>query len=96
MKTNVRVQFFVSFSVMFFDASTDMIHENNPVTNTYVDGEKINCASYIAGIIAGVLDVSKFVSPRVKQRLIHSSLYVNRLRRSQLSSWKGPSDPSSL
>lgn len=37
-----------------------MIHENFPITNYYVDSDKINCASFIAGIIAGILDSSRF------------------------------------
>mmetsp|Transcript_747 Transcript_747/g.772 ORF Transcript_747/g.772 Transcript_747/m.772 type:complete len:200 (-) Transcript_747:887-1486(-) len=41
-----------------------MIHESSPVTNTYVsvpiDMGQLNCASYISGIITGVLDSSKF------------------------------------
>ena len=44
----------------------DMIGEAMPVTNTFVsvpaDMGDFNCASFIAGIIAGVLDSSKFVS----------------------------------
>lgn len=41
-----------------------MIHESSPVTNAYIsvpaDMGHLNCASYIAGIIAGVLDSSRF------------------------------------
>lgn len=43
-----------------------MIGEVAPITNTFVsvpaDMGDFNCASFIAGIIAGVLDSSKFVS----------------------------------
>jgi hypothetical protein len=42
-----------------------MIHENTPITNSFVsvpvDMGQLNCASFIAGIIAGILDSSKFV-----------------------------------
>lgn len=45
----------------------DMIHEKEPVTNAFVsvpsDMGQLNCAAYIAGIIAGVLDGASFVSP---------------------------------
>jgi trafficking protein particle complex subunit 5 len=48
-----------------FEGLPDMIHENNPVTNTFVslpaDMGQLNCAAYLAGIIAGVLDSAKFV-----------------------------------
>ena len=41
-----------------------MICENSPITNAFVsvpsDMGQLNCASFIAGIIAGVLDSSKF------------------------------------
>ncbi len=44
----------------------DMIHENAPITNTFVsvppDMGQLNCAAFIAGIIAGMLDSSRFVS----------------------------------
>lgn len=44
----------------------DMIGEVAPLTNTFVsvpqEIEGFNCASFIAGIIAGVLDSAKFVS----------------------------------
>lgn len=46
--------------------NTDMIHESAPVTNTYVsvpaDMGQLNCAAFLAGIIAGVLDSARFVS----------------------------------
>ena len=42
-----------------------MIHDSNPVTNTYIsvpnDLGQLNCAAYVAGIIAGVLDSAKMV-----------------------------------
>jgi hypothetical protein len=42
-----------------------MIHENAPVTNTFVsisaDLGQLNCAAFMAGIIAGVLDSARFV-----------------------------------
>ena len=47
-----------------------MIHESAPVTNTYVsvpaDMGQLNCAAFLAGIIAGVLDSSRFVSVAIK------------------------------
>jgi hypothetical protein len=46
-----------------------MIHEKEPVTNAFVsvpsDMGQLNCAAYIAGIIAGVLDGASFVSPNI-------------------------------
>jgi hypothetical protein len=46
------------------NADEYMIHENSPVTNSFVsvpsDMGQLNCASFIAGIIAGVLDSAKF------------------------------------
>lgn len=46
-----------------------MIHDSSPVTNTYIsvpnDLGQLNCAAYIAGIIAGILDSAKFVSSSV-------------------------------
>lgn len=45
-----------------------MIHENSPVTNTFVsvpaDMGHLNCAAFIAGIIAGALDSARFVRLR--------------------------------
>lgn len=42
-----------------------MIHENSPVTNTFVsvpsDMGHLNCAAFAAGIIAGMLDSARFV-----------------------------------
>lgn len=44
----------------------DMIHENSPVTNAFVsvpaDMGQLNCAAFIAGIVAGALESTKFVS----------------------------------
>jgi hypothetical protein len=41
-----------------------MIHENSPVTNSFVsvpaDMGHLNCAAFIAGIIAGMLDSARF------------------------------------
>ena len=43
-----------------------MIYENNPITNAFIsvpsDMGQLNCAAFIAGIIAGILDSSKLVS----------------------------------
>jgi len=45
----------------------DMIHEKEPITNTFVsvpvDMGQLNCSAYIAGLIAGILDGASFVSP---------------------------------
>lgn len=45
--------------------SSDMIHEFTPITNTFVsvpaDMGQLNCAAYLAGMIAGMLDSAKFV-----------------------------------
>ena len=49
--------------LMSFDP--DMIHEYSPITNAFVsvpaDMGQLNCAAFIAGILAGILDASKFV-----------------------------------
>ncbi|KAJ1382585.1 trafficking protein particle complex subunit 5, partial [Ochromonadaceae sp. CCMP2298] len=41
-----------------------MIHEHAPITNTFVsvpaDMGRLNCAAFLAGIIAGVLDAANF------------------------------------
>jgi trafficking protein particle complex subunit 5 len=41
-----------------------MICENSPITNAFVsvpsDMGQLNCAAFLAGVIAGVLDSSKF------------------------------------
>ncbi len=46
-----------------------MIHEFLPVTNTFIslpqDYSSLNCAAFLAGILAGILDSSKFVSQDV-------------------------------
>jgi trafficking protein particle complex subunit 5 len=43
----------------------DMIHESNPITNTFIsvppDLGQLDCGAYLAGIIAGILDSTKFV-----------------------------------
>ena len=48
------------------DEDEYMIHESNPITNTFVsvpsDLGQLDCAAYIAGIISGILDSAKFVS----------------------------------
>ena len=42
-----------------------MIRDNDPVTNRYIsvprDYAPLNCASYIGGIVRGVLDAADFV-----------------------------------
>jgi hypothetical protein len=46
------------------NADEYMIHENSPITNAFIsvpaDMGQLNCAAFIAGIIAGVLDSAKF------------------------------------
>lgn len=46
------------------NADEYMIHENSPVTNAFAsvpsDMGQLNCASFIAGVIAGILDNAKF------------------------------------
>ena len=43
-----------------------MIHESSPITNTFIsvppDLGQLDCGAYLAGIIAGILDSTKFVS----------------------------------
>jgi hypothetical protein len=43
-----------------------MIHENSPVTNAFVsvpaDMGQFNCAAFLAGVLAGMLDSARFVS----------------------------------
>jgi hypothetical protein len=43
----------------------DMIHEREPIVNTYISVPKeyghLNCASFIAGIVHGILDSGKRV-----------------------------------
>ena len=47
-----------------------MIYDNTPITNTYIsvpnDMNQFNPASYLAGMIAGILDSAKFVSANYK------------------------------
>jgi trafficking protein particle complex subunit 5 len=37
-----------------------MIHETSPITNVYMDGQDINGASFLAGIVAGALESCRF------------------------------------
>jgi len=43
---------------------SDMIHENAPITNAFVsvpaDMGQLNCASFLAGVISGILDSARF------------------------------------
>lgn len=72
---------FSLFEYVFF---IDMIGEVAPITNTFVsvpqEIEGFNCASFIAGIIAGVLDSARFVSHEwfalVTRDLLLISLYL--------------------
>lgn len=54
---------FFTFSAIL--THSDMIHEFTPITNTFVsvpaDMGQLNCAAYLAGMIAGMLDSAKFV-----------------------------------
>ena len=56
----------LTYFVFVIIIHTDMIHENAPVTNAFVsvpaDMGQLNCAAFIAGIIAGALESTKFVS----------------------------------
>ena len=60
-----------------------MIHESAPITNSFVsvpaDMGHFNCAAFLAGIIAGVLDSAKFVSSAVLL-IIFVSFYVCNMR----------------
>eukprot|EP01036_Dinobryon_divergens_P030364 gene30364-39597_t len=50
-----------------------MIHEHSPITNAFVsvpaDMGQLNCAAFIAGILAGILDAAKF-SAKVTAHLV--------------------------
>jgi hypothetical protein len=63
-KMNVRFDNFRRFIYIDFPVA-DMIHEYTPITNAFVsvptDMGNLNCASFLAGIIAGILDSSRFV-----------------------------------
>ncbi len=51
----------INVSVLYIYYHIDMIHEKEPVTNTFISNKSgMNCAAYIAGIIAGVLDGASF------------------------------------
>lgn len=57
-----------------------MIHENSPVTNTFVSVPAemgLNCAAFNAGIIAGILDSARFVSPIGVIFLLALTLIIN-------------------
>eukprot|EP01033_Poteriospumella_lacustris_P019588 gene19588-14206_t len=58
-----------------------MIHENSPVTNTFVsvpaDMGHLNCAAFIAGIIAGALDSARF-NAKVTAHLVESETGIDR------------------
>ena len=61
--------------------SSDMIHESNPITNTFIsippDLGQLDCAAYLAGIVAGILDSAKFVSQSyIFSRLLSHSLFL--------------------
>ena len=82
-----------------------MIHELNPITNAFVSVPatmgQLNCASFIAGIIAGVLDSAKFVSTKKLSSIVDSqsvcSLGQNAKVTAHLVSNEGaPSSPLSL
>ena len=55
-----------------------MIHEHSPVTNAFVsvpsDMGQLNCAAFIAGILAGILDSTRFVSIDFCLLLSHGSM----------------------
>lgn len=85
MKTNVR-RIKLSCDTDTWAILSDMIHENNPVTNTFVslptDMGQLNCAAYLAGIIAGILDSTRFVSDHFVDQL-HVTLYMPVIIRTQ-------------
>jgi hypothetical protein len=57
------------------NADEYMIHETSPLTNTFVsvplDAGQLNCAAFLAGIIAGALDSAHF-NARVTAHLVTS------------------------
>mmetsp|Transcript_21277 Transcript_21277/g.23112 ORF Transcript_21277/g.23112 Transcript_21277/m.23112 type:complete len:193 (+) Transcript_21277:55-633(+) len=58
-----------------------MIHESSPITNTFVsvpaDMGQLNCACFIGGIIAGVLESSRF-NARVTSHLVYGDNNTER------------------
>ena len=60
-----------------------MIHEFSAITNTYVsvpvDMGHFNCAAFLAGIIAGVLDSAKFVSYILSFIIVISLIFITKL-----------------
>lgn len=60
-----NTDFLLEFYLCCLLILVDMIHENSPVTNSFVsvpaDMGHLNCAAFIAGIIAGMLDSARFV-----------------------------------
>lgn len=61
-----------------------MIYENCPITNTFVsvpsDMGQLNCAAYFAGLIAGVLDSTRFVSFYINAYIISFIIIIYNLR----------------
>ena len=60
-----------------------MIHEFSAITNTYVsvpiDMGHFNCAAFLAGIIAGVLDSAKFVRFILSFIVVISLIFITKL-----------------
>lgn len=64
------------------DEDVYMIHENSPVTNVYFDLSKLNGASFLAGIISGVLHSCRFnatVTAHVTQQPTSSTASVSNI-----------------
>ena len=69
--TRPSMVMFLSLS-LYLSHDPDMIHEHSPITNAFVsvpaDMGQLNCAAFIAGILAGILDAAKFV----RDTILHS------------------------
>lgn len=66
MTTNVGQLSCELFLISLHFSAIDMIHENSPITNTFIsvpaDMGQLNCAAYLAGIVSGILESCRFVS----------------------------------
>jgi hypothetical protein len=73
----VHLSHYINF-LMSFDP--DMIHEYSPITNAFVsvpaDMGQLNCAAFIAGILAGILDASKFVRDIMCTKILSPTRYI--------------------
>lgn len=70
--SKIKINFVNESSNIFID----MIHEHDPITNMFVsvpaDMSQFNAASFLAGIIRGILDSAMFVS----NAYMHVMLYI--------------------